>query len=222
VDSGRRPFDGLAGLVKKAGIVLRSEQEPAAPKSASPAPKPEFEGEPEDEGELFERAMQEVSKKSWRRHSVPASTPLPPVFPDAEAEDMRLFHEAVNGDAAPPILEHPEYIEGWVGIAGRRFLPSLRNGTYSIQGQVDLHGLSRAEARIVVEDFIIRMSRERSCCVKIVHGRGINSPSDRAVLKENLQRWLATRRMSHHVVAYASAPYTDGGVGAIYVLLRKK
>ena len=81
--------------------------------------------------------------------------------------------------------------------------------------------MSCVEAREAVEDFIVRMSRARSCCVKIVHGRGINSPTDKAVLKEQLQRWLATRRMSRHVVAYASAPYADGGVGAIYVLLRR-
>ena len=51
--------------------------------------------------------------------------------------------------------------------------PGLRSGTYSIQGYIDLHGMSRVEAREAVEDFIVRMSRARSCCVKIVHGRGI-------------------------------------------------
>ncbi len=117
------------------------------------------------------------------------------------------------------VLDHPEYIEGWIGVAGKRFLPNLRNGLYSIQGQIDLHGLGKAEARRNVEEFVERMSRYRSCCVKIIHGRGINSPSDRAVLKESLQRWLSTRRMSRHVVAYASAPLKDGGVGAVYVLL---
>ena len=127
---------------------------------------------------------------------------------------------AVEGDQAPSLLDHPEYIEGWVGVAGRRFLPNLRSGMYSIQGQIDLHGLGREEAKAAAEEFIERMSRFRSCCVKIVHGRGINSPNDRAVLKESLQRWLSTRRFSRHVVAYASAPLRDGGVGAIYVLLR--
>jgi DNA-nicking Smr family endonuclease len=57
--------------------------------------------------------------------------------------------------------------------------------------------------------------------VKVICGRGINSAGDTGVLKEHLQRWLASRRMSRHVVAYASAPYADGGVGAVYVLLRR-
>lgn len=127
---------------------------------------------------------------------------------------------ALDGDPGLNVLDHPEYIEGWVGVAGRRLLPNLRSGTYSIQGQIDLHGLGRNEARATVEEFVDRMSKFRSCCVKIIHGRGINSPNDRAVLKENLQRWLSTRRFARHVVAYASAPLNDGGVGALYVLLR--
>ena len=49
----------------------------------------------------------------------------------------------------------------------------------------------------------------------------MNSPGNTPVLKSSLQRWLSTRRMSRYVVAYASAPMSDGGVGAVYVLLRR-
>ena len=126
---------------------------------------------------------------------------------------------ALEGDPVPSMLDHPEYIEGWVDLAGKRFLPHLRSGLYSIQGQIDLHGLSQAEARQLVDAFIVNMSRFRECCVKIIHGRGLNS-NDKAVLKDSLQRWFSTRRLARHVVAYASAQAQDGGVGAIYVLLR--
>ncbi len=214
------PFAQLSSMVREAGIRLRPEEKP---KPAPPTPvRLETRPQPEDPERLFVDAMAGVARIHWRPDPVPsAMTPPQPASVDSEANDERLFREAVDGDLNPPILEHPEYIEGWVGVAGQRFLPNLRAGVYSIQGAIDLHGLSRVEAREAVEAFINRMSRERSCCVKIVHGRGINSPSDRAILKDHLQRWLATRRMSHHVVAYASAPYTDGGVGAIYVLLRR-
>jgi DNA-nicking Smr family endonuclease len=187
------------------------EAPPEAPASAAP----------ESDEDAFRLAMDGVARRTWR-HS-PASSPPPP-FPepaDPDLEDLRLMQAAVDGDPALTIQDHPEYIEGWVGLGGRRYLPNLRDGLYSIQGQIDLHGMSRDEARVAVENFIIVMSRQRSCCVKVIHGRGINSPDDRPVLKENLSRWLATRRMSRHVVAYASAPFKDGGVGAIYVLLRR-
>ncbi len=219
-EEGNRPFAGLAGLMRESGISLGRKLEP--PQKPVPVVPPQAEPPELDDEQLFTREMDGVSRANWRHDPVPSAPPPAQVPADDGLGDSRLFQQAVQGTDPPPILEHPEYIEGWVGVAGRRFLPNLRNGAYSIQAQIDLHGLSRVEARAAVEEFIARMSGERSCCVKIVHGRGINSPSDRAVLKENLQQWLATRRMSHHVVAYASAPYTDGGVGAIYVLLRRK
>jgi DNA-nicking Smr family endonuclease len=214
----------LAEIVYKAGIQLKSQEKPAPP-PAPPVPEkpkpffPEVPSEATDE-EIFSEAMDGVNRVSWRHDPHPNSRPPRRPSPDPELEDRKLMQEAINAESPITIPDHPEYIEGWVGVEGKRFLPNLRNGIYSIQGQIDLHGLSRAEAQIAVEDYIVRMSRFRSCCVKIIHGRGINSPVDRATLKESLQRLLSTRRMSRYVVAYASAPYRDGGVGAVYVLLK--
>jgi DNA-nicking Smr family endonuclease len=164
--------------------------------------------------------MRDTVPAAWRS-TVPteASWARPPATSD-DGDDLRMMEAALASSPPGVPLDHPEYIEGWIGIAGQRLLPQLRNGLYSIQGQLDLHGLDRTEARAAVESFVLGMCRFRSCCVKIIHGRGINSPTDPAVLKESLQRWLSTRRMARHVVAYASAPVRDGGVGAVYVLLR--
>ncbi len=215
---GRRPFAGLDGLVRKAGLTLQPDTEPEtqAPPVAAQPPEPE-----DSDEDTFRLAMDGVARRTWRHGLIPSPPADFPQSGDPELEDRRLMQAAVDGDPALTVQDHPEYIEGWVGLGGRRYLPSLREGLYSIQGQIDLHGMSRDEARAAVEAFIVRMSGQRSCCVKIIHGRGINSPNDRAVLKENLSRWLATRRMSWLVVAYASAPFKDGGVGAIYVLLRR-
>jgi DNA-nicking Smr family endonuclease len=129
------------------------------------------------------------------------------------------MQEAMDESLPIAIEEHPEYIEGWVGVSGKRFLPKLRDGLYSIQGAIDLHGLNQIEAREAVEKYIEQMSRFHSCCIKIIHGRGINSAANKAALKECVQWVLSTRKMARHVVAYASAPSRDGGVGAVYVLL---
>jgi DNA-nicking Smr family endonuclease len=171
--------------------------------------------------ELFTAAMDEVHRVSWRNRRKTVSGHARGPGPDPELEDRRLMQEALDEATPIAIPEHPEYIEGWIGGVGKRFLPNLRNGIYSIQGQIDLHGMSRAEAESAVEEYVIGMSRYRSCCVKIIHGRGINSPAGRATLKDSLQRLLTTRRMSKYVLAYASAPARDGGVGAVYLLLGK-
>jgi DNA-nicking Smr family endonuclease len=215
----------LADVISKAGIRLKSTQTERPP-AAVPAPPPKPERDENTAGvsdeEAFLTAMDGVNRASWRHDLHPSSKPPVAAAGDPEEEARKMMQAAIELNSPIPLSDHPEYIEGWVGVAGKRFLPNLRNGLYSIQGQIDLHGLSRSEAQIAVEDYITRMSRFRSCCIKIIHGRGINSPQDRATLKEALQRLLATRRMSRHVVAYASAPSKDGGVGAVYVLLRKQ
>jgi DNA-nicking Smr family endonuclease len=215
----------LGDLIHKAGLRLKPSVDPQ-PKPVRPqeTPKPvitDESREPTDE-EVFAQAMESVPRVAWKHATHPISRAVRPAATDPEDEARKLMQEALDEDAPMAIPDHPEYIEGWVGVAGKRFLPNLRNGLYSIQGQIDLHGLNREEARIAVEDYVIRMSRFRSCCVKIIHGRGINSPSDRATLKESLQRLLSTRKMSRYVVAYASAASRDGGVGAVYVLLSRQ
>ncbi len=221
-----RSLSHLAELIKKAGVQLKPQDElnaePVVQKSQDPEPLVAVtDSEPSDE-ETFNEAMTDVNRVCWRHDLHPNSQPVTSLFIDnSEIEERRLMQAAMDGNWPMTILDHPEYIEGWIGVAGKRFLPKLRNGLYSIQGQIDLHGLNRVDAQTAVEEYIIRMSRDRSCCIKIIHGRGINSPTDKATLKESLQRLLSTRRMSRYVVAYASAPSCDGGVGAVYVLLRR-
>jgi DNA-nicking Smr family endonuclease len=218
-NSSVSPFSDLKKLARDAGLRLGGRRvEPVA----DPLPAAQALQESGSDEELFAQAMEDVKRASWK-HNPPETPqlPAPATSHNSESEERRLMEAAVNGTPAMTVLDHPEYIEGWIGVVGKRFLPKLRNGLYSIQGQIDLHGLTQEEARTTVEDFILQMSRFRSCCVKIIHGRGVNSPNERAVLKESLQRWLSTRRMSRHVVAYASAPLKDGGVGAVYILLRR-
>jgi DNA-nicking Smr family endonuclease len=221
----KQSLSQLSDLVSAAGIRLKGE-------NASPTPQPQKIDTPELEvgknastgtdEEIFFEAMNGVHRASWRHDPHPSSQPAPMPAGDPDTEAHKLMQSAIEEETPMPVLDHPEYIEGWIGVAGRKFLPKLRNGLYSIQGQIDLHGYNRAEAQIAVEEFIPRMARFSSCCIKIIHGRGINSPTDTATLKENLQRLLKTRRMSRHVVAYASAQSCDGGVGAVYVLLRRQ
>jgi DNA-nicking Smr family endonuclease len=58
--------------------------------------------------------------------------------------------------------------------------------------------------------------RHRSVC--IVHGRGLHSEGNVSVLKTCVRECLRRHRA---VLAYSDAPRTDGGSGAVYVLLRK-
>jgi DNA-nicking Smr family endonuclease len=208
-------LERLGHLTRAAGFRLNDPHK--TPPKSEPPPIPKVE---ESDDDAFLRAMEGVKKTSWCPQTI-ASLPKPVSQPlDSQSEESRLMKNALEGKYDFEASDHPEYIEAWVCVAGKRFLPNLRSGLYSIQGQIDLHGLNQNEAKHEVEQFIAKMAGLRSCCVKIIHGRGINSEQNRAILKEKLQKWLSTRRMSRHVVAYASAPLNDGGVGAVYVLLQ--
>jgi DNA-nicking Smr family endonuclease len=219
-----RTLSELEALVHKAGVHLKSAEAqvvPSAPIPRKPEPVLEELSEKSDD-ELFQAAMNSLERVGRKQDLLPqAKIPLASKT-DHEAEDRRLMQEAMNEAVPLPVPDHPEYIDGWIGVSGKQYLPNLSNGLYLIQGQIDLHGMNQTEAHIAVEEYISRMSRFHPCCIKIIHGRGINSPYDRSLLKDSLQRLLNTRKMSRYVLAYASSSSHDGGAGAIYVLLNRQ
>ncbi len=92
----------------------------------------------------------------------------------------------------------------------------LRRGHWALQGQIDLHGCTRDEARTLLADYIHECHRRGMRCLRVVHGKGLGSPGRQPVLKAKVQRWLAQRA---EVIAFAQASGPQGGAGALVVLL---
>ncbi|HVQ02203.1 MAG TPA: Smr/MutS family protein [Burkholderiaceae bacterium] len=92
----------------------------------------------------------------------------------------------------------------------------LRRGQWALQGELDLHGLTREEARERLSAFLREAHRRGQRCVRVVHGKGNGSPGRQPVLKDKVQRWLAQRV---EVIAFAQASGAQGGAGALLVLL---
>jgi len=92
----------------------------------------------------------------------------------------------------------------------------LRSGHWSIQQQIDLHGLRSDEAREALAQFIRTAHRHGVRCVRVVHGKGLGSPGKQPVLKLKAQRWLIQKK---EVMAFVQARPSDGGAGALVVLL---
>ena len=187
-------------------------------------PEPGFDKDADDQ-EAFEQAMQDV-------HRIPNRTPRvlratrPPAGSGAvkgrkaEASDYELFMKALEGGNLE-LFHLNEYVEGGRQAWDTELLRKLRDGGFSVQAELDLHGLDQREAIRQLESFIEKSRRSGFSCVRIIHGKGKNSPKDVPILKNRVQRWLSRRGASRHVVAYTSARPVDGGGGALYVLLRK-
>lgn len=92
----------------------------------------------------------------------------------------------------------------------------LRRGHWALQGQLDLHGLRRDAAREALGLFIHDSARRGLRCVRVVHGKGHGSPGREPVLKGRVRRWLVQK---NEVLAFVQARASDGGAGALIVLL---
>jgi DNA-nicking Smr family endonuclease len=208
------PFEKLKGLVRDPPAVPRAPTPPPAP---PPAPR-----EP-TEDELWGREMAGVRPLDPGPGT--AAPPPPPGarerfwHPDLEAIDA--LRALVNGDGPFDIADSDEFIEGRAPGIDLGLVRKLRRGEFAVQGHVDLHGLTRDEAKGAVERFLRDARTAGKRCVLVVHGRGMHSKDQVPVLKEALRTWLSTNRFSRHVLAFATARPVDGGGGAVYVLLRR-
>lgn len=96
-------------------------------------------------------------------------------------------------------------------------LRRLRRGHWVIQDELDLHGLTTAEARPQVVEFLNHCLRNGLRCVRIIHGKGLRSRNREPVLKQKVANWLMQR---DEILAFCQARRTEGGSGAVVVLLK--
>lgn len=140
---------------------------------------------------------------------------------DDEAEAYAELADLVDGTGTFDVASTDEYVEGVAEGIDRSLVKNLRDGEYAIQAHIDLHGFVQTEARIQVEAFLDESRLRGLRCVLIVHGRGLHSKENVPVLKERVAVWLSRGRIARGVLAFVSARPTDGGTGAVYVLLRR-
>ena len=93
----------------------------------------------------------------------------------------------------------------------------LRKGEWSLQRELDLHGMRREDAREALSAFIRDAHRRGLRCLRVVHGKGLGSPGRVPVLKSKVQAWLIQKQ---EVLAFVQARADEGGAGALVVLLR--
>jgi DNA-nicking Smr family endonuclease len=96
-------------------------------------------------------------------------------------------------------------------------LRKLRRGHWVTQAELDLHGMTVAEARERLVEFLDMCARRDLRCVRIIHGKGLRSPNREPVLKGKVARWLMQR---DEILAFCQARPADGGSGAMMVLLK--
>lgn len=137
-------------------------------------------------------------------------------------EVIAQLSDLVSGQAPFDITETDEYVEGYRVGLDPRLLSQLRRGEFAMQAHFDLHGMIQPDAKEALKGFIIGSVRRGLRSVLVVHGRGLRSPGGHPVLKHAASGWLSHGAIGGHVLAFTSARPSDGGAGAMYVLLRRE
>lgn len=171
----------------------------------------------EEEREAFREAVQDA--EPLQNDRVPPFRQRPRAIPlQRQADDASVLRDLLSDPLDPTDLETgDELLFARPGLQ-HTVLRKLRRGHYSVGGELDLHGLTSAEARVALVEFLADCHSRGVRCVRIIHGKGKGSFNREPVLKGKVAHWL---RQRDDVLAYASARPVDGGTGAVYVLLRR-
>ena len=171
------------------------------------------------EQELFARSVGTVRplpvKHQARLRLAPE--PPPPVAVQAQLDELAVMREALSDEfEVDTLLDTDEALSFRRPGMGPDVVRKLRAGGWRIQGELDLHGLRREDARDSLADFIREAHKVGWRCVRVVHGKGLGSPGKTPVLKGRVQSWLVQKK---EVIAFAQARPAEGGAGALVVLL---
>lgn len=124
-------------------------------------------------------------------------------------------------NAPPPVAKPlaPPLERGQVAGVDRRQAERLKRGKTEIEGRIDLHGMTLENAHRRLSDFLEDAQDAGKRAVLVVTGKGVQGAG---VIRAQVPRWLNEPRLRPLVLAYEYAQPKDGGMGALYILLRRK
>jgi DNA-nicking Smr family endonuclease len=185
---------------------------------AQEAARREAQRKAEAERSLFARAVGEVKPLQSARRVVLERDQPPPIAVQQQLDEQRVLVESISDEFdASTLLDVDDALSFRRPGVGLDVTRKLRKGHWSIQREIDLHGLRREEAREALAGFIREAHRQGLRCVRVVHGKGLGSPGKTPVLKGKVQSWLVQKQ---EVLAFVQARADEGGAGAVVVLLK--
>ena len=189
----------------------------AARAAAEQAERERLEKQAQAERHLFKRAVGAVKPLAHEPRVSLSGEPAKPLALQQKLDDDNVLRESLSDDFdVSTLLDTDDELSYRRSGIGTDVTQKLRKGHWSLQGQIDLHGLRSDEAREALGQFIRDAHKRGWRCVRVVHGKGLGSPGKTPVLKSKVQRWLVQK---NEVLAFVQAKGSEGGAGALVVLL---
>ncbi|TDQ82245.1 DNA-nicking Smr family endonuclease [Dongia mobilis] len=183
-----------------------------------------------DELALWQAVAKSVTPlKRRRRKKAPAATEPSPAPEKKAAAPPAKRPRASKAPAPPPTAKTPAVKPPAPLITAPGPLPGIdkrqaerfRRGQIPIEGRIDLHGRTQAEAHDALHRFIERAHKAGKRQLLVITGKGAMK-SEGGILKANVPRWLNEPSLRRHILAISEARPEHGGAGALYVLLKRE
>ncbi|NBT74369.1 MAG: DNA mismatch repair protein MutS [Betaproteobacteria bacterium] len=173
----------------------------------------------EDDRSLFRKAAAGATPVNTDKHPSVLAKPKPlPIPRQRNRDEYEALQESRLSDfTSDTLLDTDEALSFTRNGVSSDTLRRLRRGHWTIQAELDLHGLRTDEAREVFAAFIRDCQKRDRRCVRVIHGKGLGSVGGEPVLKNKVKAWLMQK---DEVLAFCQASAHEGGSGAVVVLLR--
>ncbi|CAN5273834.1 hypothetical protein BH11PSE9_BH11PSE9_15120 [soil metagenome] len=206
-----RSFEELAALK----LALQAAQRQAAEEAEQQRRQAALELR---ERNLFAASVGEVVPLRQATRAMLNGAPPEAIPRQRESDEAAVMLQALSDEFdVESLLETDDALSFRRRGIGPEVVRKLRRGVWAVQAQLDLHGMRRDEAREQLGAFLINAERTGLRCVRVIHGKGNGSPGKEPVLKGKVKSWLVQK---NQVIAFAQARASDGGHGALLVLLR--
>ncbi|MEI2767432.1 MAG: Smr/MutS family protein [Nitrosomonas sp.] len=168
---------------------------------------------------LFRNAMRDVVPLSASNRIASDNRPITPIPRKRRPDSVNI---SVDLSSEHSFISSIESGDDWSfarpGVS-HQTLRRLRRGYWPIQDNLDLHGYTRDAAHQELIAFLENCTENQFRCVRVIHGKGLSSPNRDPILKKQVGHWLV---QYPRVLAFYQAKPSDGGGGAILVLLQTK
>lgn len=192
-------------------------------------------------------AVAKTAKPNANR-DLPKATPVGPHAERVEQDKPKQRHPLVGEPVASAVPEpkaEPKSDPAGLHNLDRRTAERLKKGRITIDGTLDLHGMTRERAHAALVRYIPAQRQRGARMVLVITGTGrgrsydgkplpvadapwersaherFQMPTRSGVLRRDVPLWLEEPGLRQHVVAITQAQPKHGGMGALYVYLKR-
>jgi len=174
----------------------------------------------EEEAELWREITKNVKPLTLKNN--PSQTSLSSSassYPKKYQHQQKLLIPNALMDSSPV---KPAFQHGKAPGLDRKTQTRMRRGQVRLDGRLDLHGMTRAEAYRVLLKFVETAYNEGRQSILVITGKGLTRDGEIGVLRRAVPAWLNEAPMNAWIKGFDHAARQHGGEGALYVLIRRK